>query len=238
MSEWYLSHAGKKTGPLRAKQIAKLIAGGAFRANEAKVWKEGMQEWKFIPESGVLAQASLEPDVDPALAMDSVDKKPEPATPYTAPKSLPSREQFGEIAYGGIGRLAFFLAPLVIVAAFISVLVMVFGASMSVETVSEPVMAGGVIALYAGVFIAIIWINIARLKNLAMSGWWVLGLIVPILNVWLQWRQFACPEGYANHRELDTIGKVLTFVFVIIPLAIVAIGLLSAVGTELLPDQQ
>jgi uncharacterized membrane protein YhaH (DUF805 family) len=30
-----------------------------------------------------------------------------------------------------------------------------------------------------------IWIAVQRLINVGLSGWWVLGLIVPLLNIWV-----------------------------------------------------
>ncbi len=95
-----------------------------------------------------------------------------------------------------------------LIAACLLVIVLGFGVSLNVESVSEPVMTGGAIALYAGMLVAMIWVDIARFNNLGMSGWWILGLFVPFLNIWLKWRQFACPEGYANHRQLDTIDHL------------------------------
>lgn len=64
-----------------------------------------------------------------------------------------------------------------------------------------------------------------RFQNLAMSGWWWLGLGVPILQIWLYYRLFACPPGYAFTKKLDVAGKILTTLYVLSLVASVALGI-------------
>lgn len=54
-----------------------------------------------------------------------------------------------------------------------------------------------------------IWVTAKRLQNQGHSGWWVLGLIVPILNIAVSVKCIAAPEGYADHKTLDTSGKIV-----------------------------
>jgi len=42
------------------------------------------------------------------------------------------------------------------------------------------------------------------------------------MNIWIGWRMMACPEGYEDHRTLDTPGKVLSGIW--IALMVLAIG--------------
>lgn len=58
-----------------------------------------------------------------------------------------------------------------------------------------------------------IYFGISRLVNLGMSRWWYLGNFVPILNVWVAYRCFACPAGYAFHKKLDGKGVFLAIIF-------------------------
>jgi hypothetical protein len=46
-----------------------------------------------------------------------------------------------------------------------------------------------------------------------MSGFWVLGLLVPLLNVWLGYRLLACPGGYAMRKKLDGAGKLVAVLY-------------------------
>ncbi len=60
---------------------------------------------------------------------------------------------------------------------------------------------------------------LARFKNLKMTRWWVLLLVVPFVNIWLGYRIWACPPGYGEHKNQDTAGKVLTIVYVLMLVA-------------------
>jgi hypothetical protein len=61
--------------------------------------------------------------------------------------------------------------------------------------------------------LVIIFISLNRLVNLGMSRWWFLGNIVPLLNLWVGYRCFACPSGYAYHKKLDGAGIFLAIVY-------------------------
>jgi uncharacterized membrane protein YhaH (DUF805 family) len=74
-------------------------------------------------------------------------------------------------------------------------------------------MAGLVLVVSLGSAIFGIWIVVQRLINVGLSGWWVLGLLVPILNIWVAVQCVAAPEGYAQHKTLDTAGKVIIGLF-------------------------
>ena len=65
-----------------------------------------------------------------------------------------------------------------------------------------------------------------RLQNQGHSGWWVLGLIVPILNIAVSVKCIAAPEGYADHKTLDTSGKIVVgLLLAAIVLTVAAIAL-------------
>jgi hypothetical protein len=51
--------------------------------------------------------------------------------------------------------------------------------------------------------------TLKRFQNLGMTRLWFLGLFAPLLNLWVWYRLFACPPGYAHHKKLDPIGWVL-----------------------------
>jgi uncharacterized membrane protein YhaH (DUF805 family) len=79
-------------------------------------------------------------------------------------------------------------------------------------------------------FVAGIVILVLRFKNLGYSGWWVLGLIVPILNLVVAIRLIAAPEGYAVHKTLDTPGKVIVGLAIGAFLLLMAIFVLAAMS--------
>ena len=237
MSEWYLSHNGKKTGPLSAKQIARLVAGGAFRADEALVWKEGMAEWQSIADVGLVAESSYLSGVEPsplkAILKSNHDpfKTQEPESRSNDPSSTspaiersltPLEAAYAEVNYEGMGRLAFILSPLLL---FICALALLFVLKFSLFILGiwfygEKFVAylglAGLVVLSVAILIATVRLNVSRFRNLGMSGWWTACLMVPFLNIWLQWRQYACPAGYADHKKLDSPGIIITVFYVII----------------------
>jgi len=61
--------------------------------------------------------------------------------------------------------------------------------------------------------VLVIYVGVQRLANAGMSRWWYLGNLVPILNLWIGYRMFACPAGYAHHKKLDSAGIVLAILY-------------------------
>ena len=60
----------------------------------------------------------------------------------------------------------------------------------------------------------IMFIVSQRMINCGYTPWWCLGTIVPILNFLVAFRALACPEGYADHKTLDTPAKVIAGLFI------------------------
>jgi len=53
-----------------------------------------------------------------------------------------------------------------------------------------------------------------RCKNIGMNPWWSLGIMVPFLNIFVGLRCLAYPEGYEDHKTLDTPAKVILGILV------------------------
>lgn len=156
--------------------------------------------------------------------------------PFSAPPAFddPATEVAAQRVYGGIGRLAYFglsiLVGIVGVMGNVLISLVVSQAAVS-QTTSIPVISMAIVG-GLGLLNLIGWVTIGvlRLKNLGMNGFWVLGLFVPILNLAIAILLIAAPEGYADHKTLDTPGKLIVgihlglFVLVLILVA-VAIGM-------------
>ncbi len=57
---------------------------------------------------------------------------------------------------------------------------------------SQPLVANlSVLALVAGMFT----LAALRFRNQGASGWWAIGIVVPILNIYVAIRALAYPEG-------------------------------------------
>lgn len=106
--------------------------------------------------------------------------------------------------YGGIRRLPFFLYGFLayVLLTGTVILVVLFNGTVSMVLVAQIAFC-----------IAGIWLTIHRLRNLGYGGWWTLGLFVPLLNILIWLRCVAAPEGYADHKTLDTPGKMVIGVF-------------------------
>ena len=102
----------------------------------------------------------------------------------------------GATTYGGIGRLSYFLSQIAMLGVFL--LAGAFSGSDGLF------LAGAVVLLVVAILLLYL-----RFKNQAASGWWVLGTIVPILNIYVAVRAYAYPEGYGVHRKLDGPAKVI-----------------------------
>ena len=52
-----------------------------------------------------------------------------------------------------------------------------------------------------------------------MSRWWFLAAFAPVLNLWIGYRCFVCPAGYAYHKKLDVSGIALAILYGLILLS-------------------
>ena len=221
MKEWFISRSGEKEGPFTAQEIGGFLADGQLNATEAFAWKEGMPDWKLIADSGVVAEAELSgyappQTVDsgsatgPKLIIPAASLQAGPTTagnPYAPPQRgfLFSHEHAGPKSYRGIGRLAYSGLLVGIILGTYAVLVGITGTgSQGFASLFKLLGISGV------AYVASLWVGAKRAQNLGMSGSAALWTLVPIMNVWISWRMFACPEGYHDSEQLDTAGKVLT----------------------------
>ena len=137
-------------------------------------------------------------------------------------------EPAGARVYGGVRRLPYFgylFGGYVITALLAFCLFAALTGGMAPGAV--PTGPTWVLILPGTVYqILAIWVTAKRLQNQGYSGWWVLGLIVPILNIAVSVKCIAAPEGYADHKTLDTSGKVVVgLLLAAIVLTVAAIAL-------------
>ena len=156
---------------------------------------------------------------DPNLNPFAATTTPEAANPVALQKS-----------YGGIGRLAY--VGLIVLAVIVSV---VMDEVLNLIGPEATVLLSIPVALIE--FGAILWIDAQRITNTGYSRWWCVVIVMPwsiivipfalplsiivipfaiiaiALNVILFLRCIACPEGYADHRKLDTAGKIAIGLF-------------------------
>ena len=87
--------------------------------------------------------------------------------------------------------------------------------------------------------VLVLVITAKRFNNLGMSGWWWLGMLVPLLGLWLGYRLFAAPPGYAYTNKLDGVGKFLAVIYWLSLIACIALPIVAGFGLiqGLDPDQ-
>lgn len=214
---WFYSHEGERIGPVPFSDLRIRAKEGGLNPRLDLVWTHGMAEWKPSGEIDGLFERRAAPEAPESLS-PTVD-------PYTSPGHESAAEYMGkEGEWPGAGRGRYLFT--IIVLPFL----LTFGIATLTTLVDSQFgnQVGGLIML--GVMILtlliVIQVNLQRLVNLGMSRWWFLGHLVPILNIWLGYRIFACPGGYAYHKKLDGIGIVLAIFYWLTTLA----GILALIG--------
>ena len=123
----------------------------------------------------------------------------------------------------GAHRLGYFFGVTLLPA------VLVIGLSQVMPMMIEaagPKYGGYIPYVFLLIPLLVLIITVKRFQNLAMSGWWWLGLYVPILQIWLYYRLFACPPGYAFTKKLDVAGKILAVIYWLALVGTVVAGIL------------
>ena len=124
------------------------------------------------------------------------------SNPYSAP-TAPISEPGVSRSYNGLRRLPFFGWTVLLT------LVYSFGVVLSAEAPAIGLACMGL--MLAGS----LYLYVLRFRNQGSSGLWALGMFVPLLNLYTGLRALAFPEGYADHRTLDTPARVLIGVWLL-----------------------
>lgn len=136
--------------------------------------------------------------------------------PFAAPADFGDLASDGRPAreYGGIRRLPYFGYSFLL-----NVVVQVMQGVGNANNATALIFLSIPIAL-VGTFV----LAYQRCKNIGMNPWWCLGMVVPLLNIFVGLRCTAYPEGYEDHKTLDGPAKIILGIFVAaIVLAIVAV---------------
>jgi hypothetical protein len=245
--QWhYTNKTGQQAGPIPTEELIELISNKTIPTT-SMAWKEGMPAWKpvnqiedleaALSKATMPAQVSSAPPASPGQSLQTSSDQssvPEPSiNPYEAP-TIPSPEEYYSYetaSYGGIGRLAYFLisimASIAIVGGKFAMGVSDFAKDSPAVQDAPPIVLGlGILSIFISFYLMF-----ARFKNIGMSRWWTLGLIVPILNIfvsiWLVSRQ----EGWIETQRLDTAGKVIAWLcwglIILTIIAVVAIAVFA-----------
>jgi uncharacterized membrane protein YhaH (DUF805 family) len=211
-STWFYTRQGEQLGPLTFDGLREKARAGEINPRLDMAWTQGMAEWKPAGEIDGLFEKPAAPELAETLAPA--------ADPYTPPQQNEAAAMHEpEDGWPGIQRLGFYLMT------FLFPFLWHFGFTFAVPyltTLFGPEVMGAaiIVAMLIPVFVAITY-GLKRLVNLGMSRWWYLGTFVPILNIWVCYRMYVCPAGYAYHKKLDGAGVALAIFFWLMILLIV-----------------
>lgn len=199
---WYYTSEGERVGPVAFEELKEMAENSALNPRLDLVWKKGAAEWLPAGKIEGLFQKPAAEKSTPA----SVSHKPAAALTKSRVKP-PGQDAF----WPGAPRRSLLVVALV--------LPFVWNAAWRA---SQPVLSGkfGTILMDRMTWFAA-WVPLVlillfawkRLLNLGMNRWWSLALLAPVLNLWVGYRCFACPRGYAVHRRMDAAGVLLGLVY-------------------------
>ena len=218
---WFYSRDGEKRGPVSFTDLQEMAKDASLNPRHDVVWRQGMEAWKPAGEvEGLFKRRIAEPPEVPVQTL---------ATPYEPPVQESREQQMVKIEdWPGARRRSYLFVILVL--PILMNLAAAWGAVMLNEQFGGEI--AGIIALVAMVLPLVFWIYISlqRFVNVGMSRWWFLGNFVPFLNIWVGYRCFACPGGYAYHKKLDGPGIFLAIIYwLMVALGLLAIAAIIAV---------
>lgn len=201
---WFYTREGERIGPVTFSDLRMKVQEAALNPRLDMAWTQGMAEWKPAGEIEGLFEKRTVSEVRESLAP--------PADPYRPPKLESVEETMSrEGGWPGARRRGFLFATILF--PFLWNIGVAFGAGFLATQLGPEIMKYvGLGAAFVPLLVGI-YFGIMRLVNLGMSRWWYLANFVPILNLWLGYRCFACPAGYGYHKKLDGVGVVLAILY-------------------------
>ncbi len=213
---WFYTREGEKIGPVSFSDLKIKAIEGEINPRLDMVWTKGMDGWKPSGEiEGLFERRAM---VEAPAAM-----------PYERPSQESATEMMSHQGdWPGARRRSFFFMTCLFPSLWM------FGLAAATpfleSKLGDRVMAFVPLVAMGVLVVTVLYFAVRRLINLGMSGWWILGSIVPFLNIWVNYRCFACPGGYAYHKKLDGVGVFLAIVYwLVLVTFVLSIGYTGAV---------
>ncbi len=209
---WFYSHEGETIGPVPFVEMVTKAREGGLNPRLDLVWRHGMGDWIPAGEiEGLFEKRSLPP---PDLTQVAH------ANPPVSPKQSAEWNQKNQDAvYPGARRRSFLF--MILLFPVLWGMGIDFGKPFLTEQFGEVMVNQIMIYLPFVPIVFGVYFLVRRLLNVGMSGWWFLGNFVPLLNLWVGYRAFACPAGYAFTKKLDGPGIFLAILYWLITVAVV-----------------
>jgi hypothetical protein len=202
---WFFTREGERLGPVTLDELRVKAQQGELNPRLDLVWTPSMAEWKPAGEIDSLFERRVS-DAAPAM-------------PYTPPDDASVGELMQEQGdWPGSRRRAYLAATLLLPVIWSLALGYVpglLGKALTPALQQQINLGGGLVLVIIGLYY-----GLQRFVNLGMSRWWLLGHLVPFLNLWVGYRCFACPAGYAYHKKMDGIGLALAILYWLLIVAV------------------
>ncbi|NJM38590.1 MAG: DUF4339 domain-containing protein [Akkermansiaceae bacterium] len=229
--DWFYSRNGERLGPATFDELRQMAANGRLNPRLDLAWKNGMNEWIPTGEiKGLFERVAPAKDTEPLAP---------PAASFRSDPFGHGETSMGRAAdWPGTGRGAYFfilfIFPLLLGVGY-------FFAKDFVAAIVGPIQVQYVpyvLTLLVGLLI--LAASVSRFTNLGMSRAWILGYLVPLLGIWLGYRAFACPPGYAQMKKMDGIGFLLALIYWFLTIAsiLVPLGLMSGMFGSFITQEQ
>jgi len=243
--DWFFTVQGEQKGPVSREELAHLAESGAIHPRNDMVWQVGMESWVAAGDlDGLFKRSDPNGQVEADSGMAATATNPSLADPHAqgdASGENADLQRYLNAEWPGVGRGGYIFGTMVLpVIGQVGIVVI---SRLAVGVIGEQGAAWIAIIGAVAVLAAALYAVVQRFPNLGMTRWWLLGLLVPILQWWLGYRCLACPPGYAYHKKLDTIGWILAVLYwlsvVASPVVVIAMCvMMGAVLLEVLQDPE
>jgi hypothetical protein len=211
-SVWFYTCEGERLGPVTFEELRAMAVKQSLDPRLDMVWRQTMDAWKPAGQiDGLFERLSV------PLTSPSTKELARPAAAVVAPRRSVRPPPSGGESWPGARRRSLFLVTLAF--PFLWEYALAFGGPLLFKRLGEVITAQ--ILPYAPLvpFAVALHFLLKRLTNLGMSWLWCLALAVPGLNLWVAYRCFVCPAGYAYDKKLDRPGMALAVLFWLVMLA-------------------
>jgi hypothetical protein len=197
---WFYTCEGDRLGPVSFEELRTMAANSSLDPRLDMVWKKDMDAWKPAGQINGLCERRSVP-------VETAKPPAAPAASYR-PTHHGSLVLTGkDVPWPGARRRSLLLATLVFPFAWQFVLSRI--SPFLIEQFGQILMARILPLVALLPIVVLVYFALSRLANLGMSRWWHLAVFAPGLNLWLGYRCFVCPSGYACHKKLDGPGIAL-----------------------------
>lgn len=201
---WHYTCEGERVGPVSFQELKELASAATLDPRRDLVWKKGSPDWQPAGKvDGLFPRRSEEVEATvktrPAASNDELPRTKSRVAPWRY-ASLP----------GARRRSLWFFA---LVFPFVWEFALKISQPHLTKQFGEIMVGRFLPAATLMPLLLLLLIGWKRLTNLGMSRWWCLAAFAPPVNLWIGYRCFACPSGYAHHRKLDVSGMVLAVVY-------------------------